>query len=301
MTATAPATTPTPLGAGPTFARLLRSEWIKFRTLRSTFWCLIIILVISVGLSALLGAVLPGVLDSQQNAGQPGPGGASAAPDTVQSIAITAITAPTTFTALVAAVLGALMITGEFGTGMIRSTFAAAPGRIGAVLAKAVIVGASLFVVGIVSVALSTLIVVPMLGGSGHQVDLGDAGFWWALVGDAGYVAGVTLLSFFFGAIIRNSAGGIAVSLGLLLVVPIIMNVIVGVTRAADWAVNLAAVLPAQAGAQLYSYLPPGQKRPDLVTDGVLRLDPTVGGLILLAWVVVAAVVALVLVKRRDA
>lgn len=297
MTATTPApaaTGPRDDRGGPNFGRLLRSEWIKFRTLRSTFWCTVMIVLISAGLSALLGAVLPQALEQTGDA----PG---APPSDVQSMAVQAITAPTTFTALVAAVLGALMITGEYGTGMIRSTFAAAPRRLPAVLAKAVVVGVSLFVVAIVSVAVSTVIVVPLLGAAGHRVDLGDGGIWAALFGNALYVTGVALLSFFIGAIIKNSAGGLATSLGLLLVVPIVMSIVVTVTRQAAWARNIDAVLPSQAGGRMSSYLAAGETRPDLLHDGVLTLTPVVGGLVLLAWIVVAAVVASVLIRRRDA
>jgi ABC-2 type transport system permease protein len=295
MTATTPAPTRSHAsGGGPNFGRLLRSEWIKFRTLRSTFWCTVIIVLLSAGLSALLGAVLPSALERSADA-------TGAPPMDVQSIAVQAIIAPTTFTALIAAVLGALMITGEFGTGMIRSTFAAAPGRLSAVFAKAVVVGLSLLVIAVVSVAVSTLIVVALLDGAGHHVDLGDAGIWQALAGDVLYIVGVALLSFFLGAIIRNSAGGIATALGLVLVLPIIMNVVVGVTGRAAWAANITAILPSEAGGRMYSYLAEGATQPDLVKDGILTLTPVLGGLVLLAWVVVAAIVAAVLIKRRDA
>jgi ABC-2 type transport system permease protein len=291
MTTTAPAPSPSITSGGHlSFAGILRSEWIKLRSLRSTFWCAIVIVVISIGLTAMISGVLNANVDEASRK------------LVAQGIANQAVTLPTGFTSLVAAVLGALMITGEFGTGMIRSTFAAVPGRIPALLGKALIVTVFMFVLAAISIVISAFITAGIFGAKGLPVDLGDGQLWLSYLGDALYLAAIGLMSLFIGAIIRNSAGGIAVALGLILVVPLIFNLIAGIVPDAIWASNIGQILPSNAGSRMYAYVPEGVDLPPVVSDdGRLSLDPALGGLVMLAWVAVLGVLAAVLVKRRDA
>jgi ABC-2 type transport system permease protein len=211
---TAPAVTSPPSLAGArrvSFGGVLASEWIKLRSLRSTFWCAVIILVLNVAVSPLLLAVLPSDRLASGTA--------------ATSFAVSAITLGSGFTSLAAAVIGALTITGEFGTGMIRSTFAAVPKRLPALAAKAVVLGVAVFVVAAVSVALATLIVLGQASGRGLELDLGGA-FWLALLGDAGYLALIGLMALAVGAIIRNTAGAIATMVGLILVLPNVASLV---------------------------------------------------------------------------
>jgi ABC-2 type transport system permease protein len=208
-------------------------------------------------------------------------------------------------------VLGALVITGEYGTGMIRSTFAAVPKRLPAVVAKALVFGVTTFIVSLIGLLATALMTTPLLPGKGITPDYGDGAVWLALVGGAGYIALIGLLAFGIGLIIRNSAGGIAAALGLVLVVPTILQVLARVTRA-DWPANIAAFLPSSAGSKLYGYpgaaaeaLAPG--RPGGATStaasatNTITLDSWQGLLVLVGWVVVAFVIGAILVKRRDA
>jgi ABC-2 type transport system permease protein len=277
---------------GVTFGGILRSEWIKLRSLRSTFWCAVIILVLMLGLSALASGTL-GAFNPRTGESVPLPTGADLTPSIVSAISV-----PTTFVSLVAAVLGALMITGEFGTGMIRSTFTAVPKRIPAVIGKAVVVTVFVFVVAAVSVLLAALLSLGIFSARGAS-PAPDGTFWLAMLGDAGYVALVALLSFTVGAIIRNSAGGIATALGLLLVLPIIISLLVGLAKA-DWARNIGDFLPSNAGQRIYSY-PALAGTEAAPASGTLVLEPWQGLVVLLAWIVVLGAVALVLVRRRDA
>jgi ABC-2 type transport system permease protein len=199
------------------------------------------------------------------------------------------------FGQLVVAVLGALVITGEYGTGMIRSTFTAVPRRLPALAAKALVFGVVTFVLTLVALLVGALLAAPILDGRGIHPDLGDSSVWLALVGAAGYLTLLGILAMAIGLIIRVSAGAIATALGLVLVVPIIFNLLASLTRA-DWARNVGAFLPSDAGGRGYAYQPTGG-----VTDGILTLDGGQGLLVLAAWCVVAAVVGGVLVKRRDA
>ena len=269
---------------GVTFGGLLRSEWIKLRSLRSTFWCAIIIVVLSLGLASLLAATLRS---------DPMPSGAALMPFAVQSVTLSS-----GFTSLVAAVLGALVITGEFGTGMIRSTFTAAPRRVPALVAKAVVVTIVVFVIAAISAVVAGMLAVAIFGARGLSVDLSDGGYWLALLGDAGYLALIALLSFAIGALIRNSAGGIATALGLILVLPTVANLF-AVLAKATWAQNVSAFLPSDAGSGMMTYLAPD--RPAVpVPAGQIVLEPWQGLLVLLAWIVVLGAAAIVVIRRRD-
>jgi ABC-2 type transport system permease protein len=273
----------TATGSGVSFGGVLRSEWIKLRTLRSTAWCYLILVVLTVGLAALLAAAYPtpeGTPTQEQQ----------------QQLWLMVSTLGIGFGQLVAAVLGALVITGEYGTGMIRSTFAAVPKRLPAVIAKVLVFGVTTFIVTLFSLVIAALIAAPLLGNKGVKVDFGDGHVWLGLVGGAGYLALVGIIALGIGLIVRNSAGGIAAALGLVLVVPIILSVFSQVLPKETWPRNVNAFLPSSAGGELYRY-------PVDVTaqSGLVALDTWQALLVLLGWVVLALVVGGILVKRRDA
>lgn len=273
-----------------TFGGILRSEWIKLRSLRSTFWCYVLILLLNVGFSLLISAT-----DLSGGATQ-GPARAVSG-EAGMAAATTAVTLGINFTVLIAAVLGALMITGEYGTGMIKSTFTADPRRLGALFGKALIFAVTTFIVGLVSLIISALVDTPLLSSKSNiSLDWGNGTFWLALVGGAGFLALAGLLAMFIGAIIRTSAGGIAAGIGLLFVANIGMNIVVGITNA-DWAKNVTAFLPSSAGSLMFGY----GAGTSSVKDGLVTLDQTQGLLVMLAWAVVSGILAVVLVKRRDA
>lgn len=273
-----------------TFGGLLRSELIKLRSLRSTFWCYLLIIVLNVGFALLISA-------SDLTSGQTRGPGAATAGEAGMTAATTAVTLGLNFTVLIAAVLGALMITGEYGTGMIKSTFTADPKRLGALFAKAIVFAVVTFVVGLVSLILSTLASAALLKSSSDiTIDWSDGTFWLALVGGAGFLALAGLLAMFIGASIRASAGGIAAAIGLLFVANIGMTIVVGITRA-TWAQNVSAFLPSNAGSLMFGY----GSGTSSVKDGLVTLDQTQGFLVMIAWVVVSLVLATILVKRRDA
>jgi ABC-2 type transport system permease protein len=282
MTAT---TTPTfvPERRGLTFGGILNSEFIKLRTLRSTVWCYAIIVAITLG----LGLLLAGTYTSDT----PLPGYSQ------QAIWLLVSTIGVAFGQLVIAVLGALVITGEYGTGMIRSTLTAVPKRIPALAAKALVFGVVTFVIAFIAILLTALLVAPILPSRGVQPDFGDSAIWLALLGAAVALALVGVLSLSIGAIIRNSAGGVAISLGLLLVLPTIVSIFAAVTRL-DWIRNVEQFLPNQAAGRMYAYVS-NVTVPS--TTGTLLLEPWQAVLVLVAWVAVFFALAAVLLKRRDA
>ena len=266
-----------------TFGGVLNSEWIKLRTLRSTFWCYVIIVLLTVLLGLLVASVIPAPEESIPH-------------DSQQALWVRATTLGIQFGQLVIAVLGALVITGEYSTGMIRSTFAAVPGRISAMFAKVIVFGATTFVIGFVSLVLTALVTAPLLSGKGVHADFGDPQVWLRLAGGAGYLVLIGLISFGIGLIIRNSAGSIAAALGLVLVVPIILSIIAGLAQA-QWVTDVAAFLPSSAGGKLFAYPDAAE---GTVTSGV-DLTTWQSLLVVLAWFAVTFAVGLVLLKRRDA
>ncbi|QNE47223.1 ABC transporter permease [Glaciihabitans sp. INWT7] len=269
-------------GSGLSFRGLLLSEWIKLSSLRSTMWCYGIIILINIGLGVLLAVSF-----------QP-QGASTAAID--QGYWVQFSTIGIAFSQLVVSVLGALVITGEYGTGMIRSTLTAVPKRIPALISKAIVFSMVSFVISLVSIVVAALLAQGLLTGKGMTLDLSDGKAWGAIVGGAAFLALIGLVALFLGAIVRNSAAGISAALGLIFVAPIILQIFAAVTRAV-WVQNLFEFLPSSAGARMYSYtVTPAPKVPDVIV-----LDPTQGLLVLVAWVVLFGIIASALLKRRDA
>ena len=264
------------------FGGILRSEWIKLRSLRSTAWCYAIVIAVTIGLGALYS------LNTQ---------GQGLTADDIRGLAVGSSTLGVNFAQLVIAVLGALMITGEYGTGMIRSTLAAVPKRVPALIAKCLVFGVATFVVSAIALAGTAVASWLVLSNNGIHADFFDGRVLLPLLGAAGYLALIGVLSLALGAIIRSSAGGIAVALGLILVAPLILRILASVTRAV-WPVNVSAFLPNSAGGLLWAYTS-GPTAP--APSGYIVLTTLQGGLILGAWVVVALVIAAILLKRRDA
>ena len=97
----------------------------------------------------------------------------------------------------------------------------------------------------------------------------------------------------------RNSAGAVAIVLGLILVLPTIVQVFALITMA-EWVANLSAFLPSNAGSRMYAYVAENGAS-DPFGLGGLVLEPWQGALVLLAWVAGLLVLASVLLKRRDA
>ncbi|NUU16834.1 ABC transporter permease subunit [Cellulomonas humilata] len=268
-----------------TFAHLLRGEWIKFWSVRSTAWTMSIFLVAIVGLVLLFTlAVL--------NAPSPEQGGPP------EGTAVSPLDAyiPAVYLGQFAlAVLGALTITGEYTTGMIRSSLTAAPKRLGVLWSKAVVLGVVTLVAAAAGVALAAALQALFFGGQDMAVDLSADSAPRALFGTALYLATISLLSFAFGALLRHSAAAVATILGLLLVLPIVFSLV-------PWK-PLQYVLP---------FLPGAAGQQITMTDAAIEaqaaatavgadLSAWEGYGVLVAWVVVVLAIAAVLLKRRDA
>ncbi|MDM7887548.1 ABC transporter permease subunit [Curtobacterium sp. RHCJP20] len=273
-------------GVGLGFGRLVRSEWIKFRSIRSTWWCYAIIVALTIGLGAMIGAAAP-VMGL--------PEGAEVTQEIANRQIVLLSTSSVGFTVLVAAVLGVLIITGEYGTGQVRSTFTADPGRTGAILAKAVVLAVATFVVSAVATWIGALLVSVLQADKGVTADLLDPAIAMPILGSSVYVTGIALLAFGIGLLVRSSAGGIAIALGVLLVLPIVLQLVAGLVDQ-QWLLDVSRFLPDQAGSQLYTY----ERSADQPAPEGVVLNGWSGGGILAAWVVAVGVVALATVKKRD-
>lgn len=277
----APRTSTLPDGIGLSFPRLVRSEWIKFRTIRSTWWCYSILVVVTVGMAVLLGQF---VTDS----------GTALPQDAENGQLVSINTASVTLTALVVGVLGVLIISGEYGTGQVRSTFTADPRRTGVILAKATVLALTTFVVSAVSTWIGVAVSAALQASRGVEADLADPAVFLPILGSSVFVTLLALLAFGIGLLVRSSAGGIAITLGILLVLPIILS-LVGSLLNAQWVADVQAFLPDQAGSQLFAYSYEGAgSRPGVVLNGW-------GGFgVLLAEVVLVGALALTVARRRD-
>lgn len=269
-------------GVRLSFPRLVRSDWIKLRSIRSTVWCFAILVALTVAMAVLLGTLV-------------NQGGQAMPTDAANGTLVSVNTASVSFTALVVGVLGVLIITGEYGTGQVRSTFTADPGRTGVLLAKAVVLAVSTFVVSAVSTWIGVLISTPLQAGNGVEADLGDPSVFMPILGSSVYVTLLALLAFGIGLLVRSSAGGIAITLGILLVLPVILSLL-GSLIDAQWILDVSRFLPSDAGTQLYAYSSsgPAPDQPGVVLNGW-------GGFsVLLAEVVVVGGAAIAAARTRD-
>lgn len=264
---------------------LLRSEWIKLRTVRSTMWCYALIVLLTIGIGLLVASLAR--LDTATLTG-----------DGARDLTVQAATGGVNLAVLIVSILGTLIITGEYATGMIRSTFTADPRRLGALAAKVVVLAVTAFITSAIAIWLNALIISPILTHRGVDVQLTDSRVFMPLLGGSVFVTLISLLAFGFGLILRSTAGGLATVLGLLLVAPIILGILTALTHA-DWVSTLSALFPDSAGSQLVSYAAPGTKTG--MVNGILVLNGWLGFWTLLGWDVVVLAIAAVLAKRRDA
>lgn len=267
------------------FGGVVASEWIKFRTVRSTVWTLSITLALMVGLSLLVALGVTSAMDSSHmSAADVGTNGAGI------------VTFGYLIAQMTVAVLGVLSITGEYSTGMIRSTLAAVPRRLPALWAKALVVSVSTAVVSVIGVGLAYLVTQPMLSSHGLAVDLGDSTTQRVLLGCVLYLVAVTMLGFALGAVLRHSAASIATVLGVMLLLPVLVLLI---GNWVSWVRDLDPYLPTNAGQRILSTSTATSQSP--AGTGPTPLEPWAGLGLLVGYVVAILTLAAVMLRRRDA
>lgn len=276
LTSTEP-TRARPVATSParlSFVRLVRSELIKLATLRSPWWSIAVVAVLSVGMSLLMAFALTSI-----------PG---APPEATADLALRVILIPTSFTVLLAVIIGSIQVTGEYSTGMMRSTLTAAPGRLGTLLAKAVVIAAFVFVSTLVVFALAAAATAPIVGGAGAGLDVADPGAWLpGLAAGALTMAVISVIGVGAGYVLRNGPGAIALGVGIVFVLPLV-PAFFPASPGWEWIHDVAQYLPTNAGQALMF---PG--------EGVL--EPAIAALTLIAWAVLSLGAGAAVLRSRDA
>ncbi|WP_072314072.1 ABC transporter permease [Agrococcus sp. Marseille-P2731] len=201
-----------------TFAGVLRSEWVKLTSVRSIGWAIAIAVVITAGLGALAG--LATLATAPEGAIEQG---------AFADMPVAALgTAGLLVSQLVFAVLGVIAITGEYGSGQIRSSLTAVPRRLPVLGAKALVLGLIAFVASGIALAIGMASTIGVALAFGLELDAMDIGLDapFAILGGATYLALLTVFSLAIGALVRSGAGAIAIALGVLLVLPTVVGLV---------------------------------------------------------------------------
>jgi ABC-2 type transport system permease protein len=256
-----------------TLGGALRSEFTKIRSVRSTYWTLIAMFIVVVGFGALAS------WGRASHGGQPGP----LFDPTQQSLAGLYIGQ------LIIGVLGVLVITSEYGTGMIRTTLTTNPHR-GVMIAAKAIVFAGVALVSSLITAFASFFLGQALMSSHHiGTTISSPGVLRAVIGGALFLTACGVLAFGLGLLLRHSAAGIGAMVGLLFVVTILVNFL-----PQSWQNDVDKWIPALAGGQLWMVKaqPPGSTP---------MFGPWPSFAVLCGWAAVAMIAAVALFRRRDA
>src|SRR5215813_13997601 len=265
------ATRQVPGGPSSRFRGILRSEWCKFRSVRSTFWALAAVVAFNVVVAALLAIFLPRALSAHQQV----------------AIDSTRVSLGGLHLSQVAiGLLGVLVITSEYSTGMIRATLAAVPQRRLMLTAKALVFAVAAVITGIAACFAAYLIFQALLpSGTGMRTSLSDPGVLRAVTGAGLYLAVLGLFGLGLGAVIRSSAGAIAALFGVLFVPSLLMTLL-----PQSWQNTVGPYLPMEAGTAVFT-----------VHHQAHTLQPWTGFGVFCLYAAAALAAGFVLISHRDA
>jgi ABC-type transport system involved in multi-copper enzyme maturation permease subunit len=257
-----------------TQARVLLSEFTKFRTVRSTVWTLLVAVVLMIGISALFSAVTASqyhTFDASDRA-------------TFNPVSISL--SGTMFAVVAFGVLGVLMISGEYSTGMIRSSLTAVPRRLPVLWGKLAVFAGVIFSISLVASLISFFLGQALLSSHHLGVSVAAPGVLRSIIGAALYVSVAGMIGVALGALLRNTAAGIATFAGVFFVIP-----------------PLTGLLPASISDHLSQYLP--SYAGDAVWGGARSvtnaLSPWTGFAVLCGYAVVLIAAAALRLRRVDA
>jgi ABC-2 type transport system permease protein len=272
MSAIAPAHRLTPVPQGRvTQLRVVLSEWTKLRSVRSTRWALFTAVLATVGIAALACAI------AAHHYAQMSP------QDRADFHPLEINLAGVQLAQLALGVLGVLVITAEYSTGMIRASFTAVPKRLPVLWGKAIVYGLTLLALMIPAVLVAFLVGESLFSRHHINIPFSDPGVARAVIGAALYLTVVGLFGLGLGAIVRNTAGGIAAFAAIMFVLPPLMNVL-----PTSWNKAASPYLPLAAGESIMS-----------ITSGN-HLSPWVGFALFCGYAAAAIAIAAVLLVRRD-
>ena len=256
-----------------TFGDVLRSEWTKLRSVRSTFWALTATILLGIALGAVISAATAHAYAkfsvSQKLSWDPT--GVSGAGMAIAQLAI--------------AVLGVLCISSEYSSGMIRTSLIAVPKRGRVLAAKSLVFAVVTFVVGEVTTFVAFFAGQALISGHAPHAALGDPGVARAVAGGGLYLAALAVLSVAAGALPRHPAAAIASLIAVLLVLPLIAEALPD-----SWRNPVTEFWPTQAGTQVTS-----------VCHSAHTLQPWPGFGVMCLFVAIVYAIAWTLLDRRDA
>lgn len=261
-----------------TLAGAIRSEWIKIRTLRSTWVGLASTLLVLVGFGAIAAAVSTGSVAT------PDAGGGSDAFGGVG--AVSTVLTGANFAVLLMGILGALAGAREYASRMIAATVAAVPRRWQVVVAKATVFTGVGFVTSVIGVFGAFFVGMAVLSGAdAATVSLADDGVLRQVLGMAAYITAVGLIGLGLGILLRSVAGAIGAVVAGIMVLP----ALAGALLPDSWA-PILQYLPSSAAAGFTTVQAAGS---DVLGAGA-------GALVLAAWVVAILAAAVLSITRRD-
>jgi len=256
-----------------TQARVILSEWTKLHSLRSTRWSLLAAVVLTIGLPAIFAAV------TSSHWGSMSPH------ERADRHPLDIAQAGVNLSQLAIGVLGVLVITGEYATGMIRASFTAVPKRLPVLWAKIIVFAAVSFALMLPSVLIAFWVSQTILDRH-HllQISLSAPGVTRSVIGGAAYLMLFGIFCMAMGAIVRNTAGGIASFVALFFVIPPLLNVF-----PTSWQNAINPWIPNSAFRSIFQ-----------LTHGSHSLSPAGGLAVSLGYIAFAVAVAAVLLVRRD-
>jgi ABC-2 type transport system permease protein len=254
----------------PTFASVVRSEFTKIRSVRSTYWTLLVLVVVTVGFGALASY------------------GATRGPHGPLFDATQRSLGGLYISQLVIGVLGVLVISSEYSTGMIRTTLTTLPRRGLMIAAKALVFAIVAFVTGLITCFASFFLGQAIMSSHHISASLSQPNVLRAVIGGALFLTACGLLAFGLGLLLRHTAGAITTVVGLLFVVTILVNLL-----PSSWQDHVDKWMPADAGTQIWSTIP-NHGQPALFA-------PWNGFAVLCGYAAIALIAGLILFRKRDA
>lgn len=256
------------------FLDLVRSEWTKIRTVRSTMWTVGVTIVLGIGIGALVTALTRSHWFSM--------GAANRASFDPTATSLTGLL----FAQFAVGVLGVLVVSAEYTTGTIRATFCAAPNRKRVFAAKIVVFGLLSFIVAELTSFVAFFLGQFLLSSPATHATLSSPGALRAVFGGGLFVCLLGLIAMGLGTIIRHTAGAISAFVAILLVLPIIVQ-----------------VLPQQLSLDVRKFMPDRIAVQMVTTHGKVfqAFSPWVGMSFMFVYAVVLLVIGASLLEKRDA
>jgi len=255
---------------------VIASEFTKIRSVRSTYWTIAALVIVGVGIAALVGF---GIANNIHN--QPWN---KAGTDGTQSI----LTPFLFIGQLIIAVIGAMVITSEYSTGMIRTSLTAMPRRGVVFAAKALVFGLVALVIGLITSFASFFLGQAIMSSDHINASLGQPGVLRAVIGGALFLTACGLLSFGIGMMLRHTAGAITASIGLLFVLTVLVQFL-----PQSWQDDVDKWIPALAGSQVWAV--------KASTDGAPMFSAWGGFAVLAGYAAVALIGGFITFRGRDA